>query len=126
MLVTARLTRIIRRVKAIVLLIGLALAAGCAMPSDKALYDIALDGAKAGADVPAGAEWLGPDNASVMPLKNMTRVNVRYACKGADGTRQETYCTVWLKRVALTWVVDRCVPPKKTAAPEPQAVTNAP
>lgn len=118
--------RMIPGVKALLLVLGLVLVAGCAMPSDKALYEIAMEGAKIGADVPADAEWLGFENDSVMPLKNMARVNVRYACKGQDGTRRQTYCTVWLKRVALTWVVDRCVPPKPAAAPPVLAPTNAP
>ncbi len=96
------------------------------MPSDPALYQTALEGAKTGADVPAGAEWLGPEEGCVMPLKNMTRVNVRYAFTEQDGTRRQTYCTVWLKRVALTWVVDRCVPPKKVASPPSSTATNAP
>jgi hypothetical protein len=96
------------------------------MPSDKALYDVALEGAKVGADVPADVEWLGIGDDSVMPLKNMARVNVRYASKAQDGTRKEAYCSVWLKRVALTWVVDRCVPPKPTAKREPVAETANP
>jgi hypothetical protein len=116
--------RIIRGVKALMLVACLFFVAGCAMPSDKALYEIAMDGAKVGADVPANAEWLGYESASVMPLKNMARVNVRYAFKGKEGTQQRTYCTVWLKRVALTWVVDRCVPPKRAAAPPVPAATS--
>jgi hypothetical protein len=125
-LVTAGRIRMIHRVKALLLVLGLFLAAGCAMPSDKGLYAIALEGAKNGADVPADVEWLSVGDDSVMPLKNMARVNVRYAFKGRDGTRQQTYCTVWLKRVALTWVVDRCVPPKPVVAPPVLTPTNAP
>jgi len=120
MLASGGRTRIIPRVKAILLALGLVLSAGCAMPTDRALYEIALAGALSGADVPPDAEWLGFEAGAVMPLKNMTRVNVAYSCKGPEGARKQTYCTVWLKRVALTWVVDRCVPPKN---PAPQATT---
>jgi hypothetical protein len=118
--------RIIHAVKALVLIVGLLFVAGCAMPSDKDLYRIALDGAKVGAAVPVDAQWLDSDDSSVMPLKNMARVNVRYAFKGQDGKQQQTYCTVWLKRLALTWVVDRCDPPKAAAAPLIPAPANAP
>lgn len=89
------------------------------MPSDKILFETALAGAKSGAKVPQDAEWLGFEESSVMPLKNMTRVNIAYTFKAPDGTRRREYCTVWLKRVALTWVVDRCVPPKMPPAAKP-------
>lgn len=119
--------RIIPRVKAILPLIALMLAlAGCAMPSDKELFETALSGAMAGCDVPADARWLGYEKATVMPLKNMTRANVAYTTKGPNGEPVEAYCTVWLKRVALTWVIDRCEPAKKPAAPPAAASTNAP
>lgn len=125
-LVSGGRIRMIAGVKALFLSIGLLLSVGCAMPSDKALFETALAGAKAGAYVPPDAEWLGFEDASVMPLKNMTRVNVPYRFKGQDGERHQTYCTVWLKRVALTWVVDRCEPPKKPGTETNTTPNDAP
>jgi hypothetical protein len=100
------------------LLLALAsLLAGCAMPSNHALFDIAQKTARERGAVPAGAEWLGFKKGEVFPCKNMTRVNVPYTYTADDGQRKTAYCTVWLKRVALRWEPDRCEPSK----PQPPA-----
>ena len=103
--------------KCLGLLVFAMLLAGCAMPSNRTLFDIALKTAKEKGDIPAGAEWLGFGQGDVFPCKNMTRVNVPYAYTAPDGQRKTAYCTVWLKRVALRWEPDRCEPSK----PEPPA-----
>jgi len=103
--------------KRIVLLAATLLIAGCAMPTNRTLFEIAQKAAQAKGDVPANAEWLDFKQGEIFPCKNMTRVNVPYACAAEDGGRKTAYCTVWLKRVALRWEFDRCEPAK----PEPPA-----
>ncbi len=106
---------------------SLLVAGGCAMPSNKALYDIAAGAAKSDSLFPKTGKIEPYTERTVFPCKNAACVRVAYSFTDEAGVSQRATYTVWLKRVALTWVPDRCHPTPSATTPASQTkVTSAP
>jgi hypothetical protein len=93
----------------IVLLAAMCLAVGCEgphLPSDRTVFDIAVQAAGTQALLPPGATVL-PMEESVFSIgKNAGRIDLAY--ETADG-RKAGY-SICLKRVARTWTFERAYP----------------
>jgi hypothetical protein len=85
-------------------------AAGCRSPSERANYRIACD---------AVTSQLGPASDVRLPsisgvklyvAKNAGQVLLSADYKNAQGDKMTRSYTVWTKRVARTWTLDRCFP----------------
>ncbi len=99
---------------------SLILAAGCAMPSNKALYDIAAGAVKADSRFPASGKIEPYAADTVFPCKSAGVVRVAYSFTDETGATKKATYTVWLKRVALTWVAERCHPTPTAETPTAQ------
>jgi hypothetical protein len=80
---------------------------GCAMPSDKELYTKARKALVESNKLPAGAELEGFRKTEIYRAKNAACVELSYEFStGAGKTETDSY-RVWLKRVAMSWELDR-------------------
>lgn len=92
------------------LLIGLALASGCVLPSERAVYAVAKEAVLARPEVPDDAKIPRLKDVEIYVCKNAALVEL--ACEFVDsrGLRMKRRYAVWSRRVARTWTLDRCDP----------------
>ncbi len=81
---------------------------GCTMPSDQDLYTKARNAMEESEDFPQQAEVMGISKADIYRGKNAACVEIPYKVN-IDGQVDTSAYRVWLKRVAMTWKVDRLV-----------------
>lgn len=94
----------------LVLLCALALWLGCRLPSERAVYRRAVEALRNDPDLPADARPK-PIGKAVLSLgKNAACVELPYTYAGPTGERMTGSYTVWCRRVARTWRVDRSFP----------------
>ncbi|MFW5870948.1 MAG: hypothetical protein ACOC6C_02595 [Verrucomicrobiota bacterium] len=79
---------------------------GCTMPSDRDLYIKARNAVEKSGDFPGQAEVEPIGGADIYRGKNAACVVVPYEVDIGGRVRSGAY-RVWLKRVAMTWKVDR-------------------
>ena len=94
--------KILRNLFAVLLVLGLG---ACAQPSHRELFALAADAVRADERFPENAKVTRRDNSQIYIAKNAGTVQVPYEVDGKPASY-----TVWLKRVALTWTVDRVDP----------------
>lgn len=112
--------KLTRWISVITLTSSLLWVGGCAMPSDRALYDIAASAVKADTRFPASGKIAPYANETVFPCKSAGVVRVAYSFTDETGVSRKATYTVWLKRVALTWVAERCNPTPTAESPTAQ------
>jgi len=94
----------------------LTLCAGCARPAQRANYEAARLAVRNNSDVPAEARLPGMRGVELHIQKNAAQIVV--PVEMPDGSRRSY--TVWTRRVARTWVAERCF---LTPAYEKEAAT---
>lgn len=110
--------------RSIVVLVAAVLLSGCAWPSERAGYRIAIDAVKASPELPKSAVLPPMSKCQVNIGKSAGSVIVPYEFTDASGARQTASYTVWLKRIARTWVLDRCFPTPTYPATDAQAAAK--
>ena len=90
------------------------LASGCGqIPSGRAIHKLARKAVEAQGDFPDGAHVSSAKDSVMSVGKNAARVDLFVEL--SDGSRDER--TVWFKRVARTWTIERITPVKPVVAP---------
>jgi hypothetical protein len=92
------------------LVVALAAAAGCRMPSERAAYQAAREAVRTDSRLPPNAVLHDIDHVTVSVLKNAGRVDFTYDFTSPSGERKTDGYVVWLKRLGRRWVVDRLEP----------------
>ncbi len=89
------------------------LSIGCShshVPSKKSVYKQACRVVKEAEGVPSNAKLASMKDAAIGIGKNAASVDVPYTYTDVDGETKAGSHTVWLKRVARTWVATRVEP----------------
>jgi len=84
------------------------------------MYAVASRAVKADAGFPSGAVLAPLKDAEIHVAKNAASVHLPFDVAGDGGVKQTGSYTVWLKRIAIRWEVDRLSsrPPASPAAGE--------
>jgi hypothetical protein len=101
------------------LLLAIGLGGGCAPSSPRDLYEPASRAVMTDKDFPPNAVLLPRSQARFFVAKNLACVYVPYEFADAAGQKVRDTYTVWLKRIAIRWEVDRCRPTAKYPASDP-------
>ena len=85
------------------------LVAGCGMktPSERTAYRIACQALKSDKTAPVDAEPKPIGEAELYIAKNLGCVRLTYEYADASGLKTLGNYTVWLRRVARTWMLER-------------------
>lgn len=83
---------------------------GCAPSSPRDLYEPASRAVLTDTNLPPNAALLPRSEAKFYVAKNLACVYVPYEFADSAGQKVRSSYTVWLKRIAIRWEVDRCRP----------------
>lgn len=86
------------------------------MPSQRTIYRSASAALLASPEVPDDARLAPLEHCRLYIGKNAARIDIPAEFQDAGGTSASRTYTVWMKRVARTWVPDRVLPPLAPAA----------
>jgi len=86
------------------------LSAGCSWTAETAAYRAARTAVREHPGLPKDATVGGRKDATIELSKNGGRIEIPYTFRSQPGEVTTSSFTVWLKRIADTWTVDRCFP----------------
>lgn len=86
------------------------LAAGCRLPSERAVYGVAVEAVKALPDAGSRLEPEGIRQADISVNKNAACVELPVTVTDANGVTSTRVYVVWCKRIARRWDLDRIAP----------------
>jgi hypothetical protein len=92
----------------------LVIVSGCSpnwMPSQRTIYRSASAALLATPEVPDDARLAPLENCRLYVGKNAARIDIPAEFQDAGGATASRTYTIWMKRVARTWVIDRVLPP---------------
>lgn len=96
------------------------LVAGCGMktPSERTAYRIACEALNSDKTAPVDAEPKPIEEAGLYIAKNLGCVKLTYEYADASGRKTLGNYTVWLRRVARSWMLERAAVTPRYAAPQ--------
>ena len=88
----------------------LVVCSGCGMPSERSVYDVACNALEKDTRVPATAKPHRRGKSSLWIAKNAACVEIPYDYTAPSGEKATGHYTVWCKRIARRWELDRAFP----------------